>query len=79
MALSVNDLTEDEQLEYWNQLELYARRGREMLRRTARLRERLQENRVSQAAEDEVLTKETARLEGDRGPQPTPDNIRNRE
>jgi len=76
MALTLEDLTDDERLEYWNRLEAYARQGRELDVYRTRTEAQLGESGVSVAAIDEVLTKETTRLETDQGALPDPDFIR---
>ena len=76
MVLTVEDLTDDERLEYWNKLEAYARQGREIDVYRKRMETGLQDSGVTAAAVDEVLTKETARLESERGDHPDPDSIR---
>lgn len=75
MALTVNELTETDELAYWNQLEVYARKGRERLVYRTRLRGQLEAGDVNAAALEEVLDKEDARLEAARGPVPTPETV----
>ena len=76
MALAVQDLTEEEQLDYWNRLEVYARKRREQMIHRTRLGKHLQEAGVDRATSEEVLDKENARLEAAHGPEPNPESVR---
>ena len=74
--VTISDLTENEQIEYWHRLEAYARAGRKNLIQKQRLRSHMEASGVSRQAQDEVLAKEEARLEAERGTEPTPEDVR---
>lgn len=74
--VTIEDLTEDEQIDFWQQIERHAQISRRHLVRMRELRMGLESGGVSQLARDEVLTKETQRLQTLRGTQPVPDDIR---
>ncbi len=76
MSLTVEELSKDEQLAYWNMLETYAKAGRKKIVHLARLRSQLEAAGVNAQANEEVLSKEELRLEGLRGLEPTPDDVR---
>lgn len=72
MPITIEDLSQDEKIEYWNRLEVYARRGREIIVRNARLRKRMEASGVDAATRDDVVAKEAARWELFRGSAPQP-------
>ena len=76
MELTVDDLTDDERLAYWNAVEIHARKSRTNLVRLASLSKRMARADVSDAAQTEVLDKERSANDADLGSAPTPDDVR---
>lgn len=76
--LTIDELSEDEKIEYWHDVETFARTMRKQLADQRGLRATFSEEGVSTAAQDEVLLKLQGRLNRLVGSQPTPDDVRNR-
>ena len=74
--LTVDDLNEDEKIEYWRRVETYARAMRRQLGDQRGLRATFSEEGVSTAAQDEVLRKLQGRIDRMAGTQPTPEDFR---
>ena len=76
--LTIDDLNEDEKIEYWHSVETYARAMRKQLANQRGLRATFGEEGISTAAQDEVLLKLQGRMDRLVGSQPTPDDVRDR-
>lgn len=76
--LTIDDLNEEEKIEYWHRVETFARTMRKQLANQRGLRATFSEEGVSTAAQDEVLLKLQERMNRLVGSQPTPDDVRDR-
>ena len=76
--LTINDLNEDEKIEYWHRVETFARAMRKQLADQRGLRVTFSAEGISTAAQDEVLLKLQGRMDRLAGSQPTPDDVRDR-